>query len=156
MWYGHPKPKMISAPYPCQFLRLRSQDFSSECFDTLENTTRLTSAHWHASLWSTSPFPPCSHAVIPLRVRTEPFFSAVRRRKDSNLPCKFRKGLQKKAAAPGALLCELFWLCTINTPFRVLRSVADLPGKKGYSLGLIIRVEPFDEREEWVRSFTDE
>ena len=35
--------------------------------------------------------------VIPLRVRTEPFFSAVRRRKDSNLPCKFRKGLQKKA-----------------------------------------------------------
>ena len=131
-----PKPKMISAPYPCQFLRLRSQDFSSECFDTLENTTRLTSAHWHASLWSTSPFPPCSHAVIPLRVRTEPFFSAVRRRKDSNLPCKFRKGLQKKAPVLGCLFCKFFRLCTINTPFWYFWSVADLPCRKGSSLGL--------------------
>ena len=126
-----PKPKMISAPYPCQFLRLRSQDFSSECFDTLENTTRLTSAHWHASLWSTSPYPPCSHAVMPLRVRTEPFFSAVRRRKDLKFALQVSKRITEKAPVPG------FQTLYHKYPFLGFWSVAGMPYRKGLGLGLI-------------------
>lgn len=131
-----PKPKMISAPYPCQFLRLRSQDFSSECFHTLDNTTRLTSAHWHASLWSTSPFPPCSHAALPQRVRTETLFSAVRRRKDLKFALQFSKIPSRKVSGLGCLVLQGFSSLYHKYPFLGFWSVARIPCRKVFSLGL--------------------
>jgi len=137
MCCGHFKPKMISAPCPCQFLRLRSQDFSSECFHTLDNTTRLTSAHWHASLWSTSPFPPCSHAALPQRVRTETLFSAVRRRKDLKFALQFSKIPSRKVSGLGCLVLQGFSSLYHKYPFLGFWSVARIPSRKVFGLGLI-------------------
>ena len=114
-----PKPKMISAPYQCQFLRLRSQNFSSECFDTLENTTRLTSAHWHALLWSTIPFPPRSHAQVGHATArsNRTFFFSCKEKKGFEFALQVSKRLTEKVPVLGGLFCNFFRLCTINTPF---------------------------------------
>ena len=129
------KPKMMSAPCPCQFLRLRSQDFSSECVHTLDNTTRLTSAHWHASLWSTSPFPPCSHAALPQRVRTETLFSAVRRRKDLKFALQFSKIPSRKVSGLGCLVLQGFSSLYHKYPFLGFWSVARIPSRKVSGIG---------------------
>ena len=92
-----------------------------------------------------SPFPTllaCCHLTARSN-RT--FFFSCKDKKRFEFAWQASKRLTEKAVAPGALLCELFWLCTINTPFRVTRSVAHLPGKKGYSLGLTCNSQKFKE-----------